>query len=243
MVGGSNLYEGDDLNLGIQGKTALVVGASRGIGEAIANELREEGCKVYTVARTGKVDFLMDLMPEGATDLLIAAMSLNPPDIIVHVVGGSMGLTSHLLPAADWAQVWRLNLGIAIDLNRAYLRHMADRKWGRIIHLSSNATRIGSGYGPYTSAKAAVEGYVRQVGREIAEDGVVMTAVAPGIVPTPGRYFDKMSGDDRDAYFNHYIPMGRFGVPQDVAKVVAFLASEHSAYMAGSIVQVDAGAR
>ncbi len=231
------------MNLGIQGRTALVVGASRGIGEAIANELREEGCKVYTVARSGKVDFLMDLMPVGATDLLVAAMSMNQPDIIVHVVGGSMGLTSALLPATDWAKVWRLNLGIAIDINRAYLRPMAVKKWGRIIHLSSNAPRLGSGYGPYTSAKAALDGYVKQVSREVSKDGVIMTAVAPGIVPTPGRHFASMGEVEREAYFDSYLPIRRFGVPQDVAKVVAFLASEHSAYMAGAIVQVDAGAR
>ena len=231
------------MNLGIQGKTALVVGASRGIGEAVAKELRDEGCKVYTVARTGNVDFLMDLMPEGATDLLIAAMSLNPPDIIVHVVGGSMGLIDAFLPSSDWAKVWRLNLGIAHDLNRVYMTSMSKKKWGRIIHLSSNTTRISSGYGPYTSAKAAVEGYVKKVGRHVAEHGIVMTAVAPGIVPKEGSYFTSLSEEDREAYFNHYIPMGRFGIPQDVAKVVAFLASEHSAYMAGSIVQIDAGAR
>ena len=231
------------MNLGITGRIALVVGASKGVGQEIANELREEGCRVFTVARTGKVDFLMDLMPYGSVEILTAAMTLNPPDIIVHVVGGSMGITSPLLPSSDWAKVWRLNLGIAHDINRIYFPAMSAKKWGRIIHLSSNATRLGSGYGPYTSAKAAVEGYVKQVGRDVAKDGIVMTAVAPGIMPTPGKYFASLDEERREAYFDSYLPIRRFGEPKDVAKLVAFLASEHSAYMAGSIVQVDAGAR
>ena len=231
------------MNLGIEGRTALVVGASKGIGLEIAREFKAEGCRVYTVSRHGPTDFMMDLMPEGAVELLTAAMSLHPPDIIVHVVGGSQGLISALLPASDWSKVWRLNLGIAHDINRVYIPVMASNKWGRIIHLSSNATRIGSGYCPYTSAKAALEGYVKSVSREFSKDGVIITAVSPGIVLTPGRYYASLDSKQQEDYFNKYIPIQRFGRAEEVAKVVAFLASDHAAYMAGSIVQVDAGAR
>jgi 3-oxoacyl-[acyl-carrier protein] reductase len=231
------------MNLGIEGRVALVVGASKGLGLEIARELKAEGCRVYTVSRTGQTDFNMDLMAQGATDLLITGLTLTPPDIIVHVLGGSQGLSGTLLPSTDWARVWRLNLGIAHDLNAAFIPLMQRNKWGRIIHISSNATRIGSGYCPYTSAKAALEGYVKSVSREFSKDGVIITAVSPGIVYTPGRYFASLDQKEQEAYFNSYIPTHRFGRAEEVAKAVAFLASEHSAYMAGSIVQIDGGAR
>lgn len=231
------------MNLGIEGRTALVVGASKGIGLEVARELRAEGCKVYTVSRSGKTDFNLDLMSYGSVDLLVHGLKLVPPDIIVHVVGGSQGITNTLLPANDWAKVWRLNIGIAHDINRVYIPMMQSNKWGRIIHLSSNATRIGSGYSPYTSAKAALEGYVKSVSREFSKDGVIITALAPGIVHTPGRYFASLDQKEQEEYFNKYIPIQRFGSAEEVAKAAAFLASEHAAYMAGAIVQIDGGAR
>ena len=231
------------MNLGIEGRTALVVGASKGIGLECARELRAEGCKVFTVSRSGASDFNMDLMSHGSVDLLVTGLTLTPPDIIVHVVGGSQGLTSTLLPSSDWERVWRLNLGIAHDINRVYIPMMQRNKWGRIIHLSSNAQRVGSGYAPYTSAKAALDGYVKQVSREFSKDGVIISAVAPGIVHTPGRYFASLDEKQAQEYFDKYLPIHRFGKAEEVAKVVAFLASDHAAYMAGAIVQFDAGAR
>ena len=231
------------MNLGIEGRAALVVGAGRGIGLEITRELKAEGCKVYTVSRTGKTDFLMDLMQESQPALLVAALALTPPDIIIHVLGGSQGITAPLAPASDWAKVWKLNLGIAHDINAAFIPLMQRNKWGRIVHLSSNATRVGTGYCPYTSAKAALEGYVRSVSREFSKDGVIITAVAPGIVHTPGRYWASLDSKEQEAYFQKYIPIQRFGRAEEVAKMVVFLASDHAAYLAGGIINMDGGAR
>lgn len=227
------------MRLGIEGRTALVVGSSRGIGLEILRELRAEGCKVIGVSRTDGVD----LMPTGAPERFCDSIKATPPDIIVHVLGGSQGVTQTLLPSSDWARVWRLNLGIAHDINRAFIPRMQLNKWGRIVHISSNAPRIGIGYCPYTSAKAALDGYVKTVSREYSKDGVILTAVAPGIVHTEGRYYASLDSKQQEEYFNKYIPAHRFGRAEEVAKVVAFLASEHSAYMAGSIVTIDGGAR
>lgn len=225
------------MNLGIEGRTALVVGASRGIGLEIARELRAEGCKVVTVSRTEGVD----LMPEGAPEAYCA--TIQPPDIIVHVIGGSQGITGTLAASSDWSKVWRLNIGIAHDINCAFIPMMQRNKWGRIVHITSSATRTGTGYAPYHSAKAALEGYVRIVSREFSKDGVIITAVAPGVLHTPGRYYASLDSAEQEAYFNSYLPTHRFGRAEEVARVVGFLASEHAAYMAGSIVQIDGGAR
>ncbi len=231
------------MNLGIEGRTALVVGASRGIGLEIARELRVEGCKVYTVSRSGKTDFNMDLMEDGQVEALITALDAVPPDIIVHVLGGSQGITKTLLPSSEWAKVWRLNLGIAHDLNCAFIPNMQRNRWGRIVHISSNAPRVGMGYCPFSSAKAALDGYVKVVSKEFSKDGVIINAVAPGIVHTPGRYYASLDEKQKDEYFNKYIPIQRFGRAEEIAKLVVYMASDHAGYMAGSIAAIDGGAR
>ena len=240
------------MNLGISDRLALIVGASRGIGMEIARELWAEGCKVISVARSlessdvdRRITLRRDLMPQGEPERLVEYVEARygMPDIIVHVLGGSQGITSMLAPSGDWAKVWRLNLGIAHDLNRCFLPEMQKSRWGRIVHISSNAHRIGVGYCPYSSAKAALDGYVKGVSKEVSKDGVIVAAVAPGIVHTPGRYFAKLDSKQQEEYFNAYIPTQRFGRAEEVAKVVTFLASDHSSYMAGSIVAIDGGAR
>ena len=225
------------MNLGIEGRTALVVGASRSIGLEVVRELRAEGCKVITASRTEGID----LFPEGAPEAF--CQSIRVPDIIVHAIGGSQGITDTLATSADWHKVWRLNLGIAHDINRAFIPMMQRNKWGRIIHISSNAPRLGMGYCPFVSAKAALDGYVKSVSKEFSKDGVIISAVAPGIIHTPGRYFASLDSKQQEEYFNKYIPIQRFGRAEEVAKVIAFLASEHASYMAGSIVTIDGGAR
>ena len=231
------------MDLGISGRTALVVGASKGIGLECARELKAEGCRVFTVSRTGRTDFNMDLSVEGQGELLTTALTLTPPEIIVHVLGGSQGLTDPLMSSKDWQKVWNLNLGIAHDINRVFIPVMQRNKWGRIIHLSSKAADGSVGYCPYASSKAALNGYVKSMSREFSKDGVIISAVSPGTIHTQGRYFASLSKQEREAYFEKYIPIQRFGRAEEVAKVVTFLASEHAAYMAGAIVQVDGGQR
>ena len=120
---------------------------------------------------------------------------------------------------------------------------MQRNKWGRIVYITSSATRTWTGYAPYTSAKYALEGYVKIASREFSKDGVIITAVSPGVVHTPGRYYASLDSAEQEAYFNSYLPTHRFGRAEEVARVVAFLSSEHSAYMAGAIVAIDGGAR
>ncbi len=248
------------MDLGIKDRLALVTGAGRGMGRAIAAVLAREGARVALVARTeSQLDetlrecggagrhrkLVMDLTAEGAAAKLAGSLAgMGEPDIIVHNVGGSMGVTQTLGPSEDWMKVWRFNVGIAHELNRLYIPGMVERRWGRVVHLSTLSTTTYNGYAAYVSAKCALDGYVKTVSREVSKDNVILSAVAPGAIYTEGRFFAKISKEDPAAledYLKNHLPIRRLGQAQEVAPVVAFLCSEAASFMAGAIVGVDGG--
>ena len=234
------------MNLGISGKRALVVGASKSIGLAVAAELWTLGCNVTGIARSKPENMpyrniQADLTHRNTLDAVCD--TIGDFDIVVHAIGGSAGMTQTWGNADHWEPVWRLNLGIPHDINRIVVPGMIERGWGRIVHISSISTKAHIGYAPYQSAKAAVEGYVQAVGKELAPTGVVMTCVAPGVIWTEGRHFANMSESERNEYIKNFIPAGRLGRAEEVAQVIAFLCSESSSYMSGSIIRVDGAGR
>ena len=252
------------MNLNIENKVALVTGASRGIGRAIAVGLAQEGVRMLLVARSRleleelraqiSIDgtehhcFVIDLMAEnGPTSLLTAIKSVGgSPDIIVHNLGGSLGLSQIFSPTEDWQRVWRFNVGIGHELNCAFVPAMIKKKWGRIVHLSTLATHTYTGNAPYISAKCALDGYVKTLSREVAKHNVIISAVAPGAIYTEGRYFAKIQNEEPEtlaAYLRQNLPTGRLGVPEDIAPIVAVLCSDHASFMAGSIISIDGAGR
>lgn len=232
------------MDLGIEGKLALVVGASRGMGKAVAGELEAAGCRVLRASRSAG-DYLVDLTDGQQVAELVDKIRDREgvPDIVVHVAGGSMGIRDEMLPWSEWAKVAQLNLGAAHDINRAFLPTMAERGWGRIVHFSSNGVKLGTGRAPYISAKHAVEGYVQIMSRLYAHRGVVITAVSPGPIYTPGLFIYSQNEEWTKAFMEKYVPMGRWGRDEEVAGAVAFLCSERASYMAGSIVDISGGMR
>lgn len=250
------------MDLGLNGKIALVTGASKGIGRAIALKLAEEGARLAIVARTAEAlgavhaslaggasrhrAFALDLMADGGVERLIKAVTaeLGAPEIIVHNLGGSLGVFQAMAPTDDWRKVWQFNLGIAHELNRAFLPGMAARKWGRVVHLSTLSTTTYNGAAAYVSAKCAVDGYVKAINREFSKDNVIVSAVAPGAIYSEGRHFAKLQKEDPAAlreYFKQHLPIQRLGTAEEIAPVVAFLCSNHASFMAGSIVGIDGG--
>jgi len=250
------------MNLGISGRVALVTGASRGIGRAIALALAKEGARTIVVARSK--DLLESVKKEMSggqgrhicipLDLQLAdgPSRLNDilnengvaPEIIVHNLGGSLGVTQTFAPVDDWKTVWHFNVGVAHELNRLLIPHMIDRKWGRIVHLSTLATSTHDGYAAYTSAKSALDGYVKVVSREVSKHNVLLNAIAPGLVYLEGRHYAKLqreNPEELEKYFDNHLPMRRMASAEEIATVVSFLCSEHAAYMSGSIVRVDGG--
>jgi NAD(P)-dependent dehydrogenase (short-subunit alcohol dehydrogenase family) len=243
------------LDLGIKGKTALVVGASRGVGRAVALKLADEGCKVIAVARSedslltlpDSIDIVVqDMMDGRGAEFLVNSVlgRAVSPDIIYYCIGGSYGdIKDWRSFACDYQKVWQFNLGIAIELNNAFVPHMLEKKWGRVVMTSTDGTKCNSGNAPYTSAKFALEGYVKTVSKVWAKDNVILTAVAPGHVYTPGRFMYSQDELWTKEYMKHHAPIERWAADEEIAKVVTFLCSEHSSYMAGSIVRVDGGSR
>ena len=242
------------MNLGIAGKHVLVIGASRGMGRAVAEALAAEGCSVYGVAREsielrtlercGARSRACNVMDRGELSLLIETLrTSSPPDIIVHVAGGSVGIRDSLSSTDDMLKVWMANLGYAHEINRAFLPSMKAKGWGRIVHFSSNGVKLATGNVPYISAKGAVESYVRNMSRIYAPDGIVISAVSPGPIHTPGIFMYDQDEAWTKAFFAKYMPIGRWGQASEVAGAVALLCSEHASYMAGAIVPVDGGMR
>ena len=250
------------MDLGITDKIALVTGASRNIGRAIAVALAREGARLILVARSADAleslrkeiatpqrphhCYAIDLMAPGGLAKLVEAITRDhgAPDIMVHNLGGSYSVFQTFASSDDWRNVWQYNLGIGHELNRAFIPAMRKKRWGRIVHLSTLSTKTFNGYAPHVAAKCAVDGYVNAVQREVAGDNVVICAVAPGAILIEGRHFAKLQKENPAAlqdYFKNHLPAHRLGTPEDVGGVVSFLCSEYAGFMSGSIVRVDGG--
>ncbi len=249
------------MDMGIAGKTALVTGASRGLGASICRNLAAEGVRIVAVARTEAqlIDLVgglprekahlavaIDLAESAAAHDLIAHLdSLGiEPDIIVNNVGGTLDLNDPLGSAAELLAVWHLNLGLAVDINRRYIPGMRNRQWGRICHISSISALENQGPPSYCAAKAALNAYVRSLARYVSRDNVILTGVMPGAVLTEGGYWDEASRRRPDhvrRYLDERMAIGRFGSEEEISALVTFLTSEHASFCVGSILLADGG--
>lgn len=249
------------MDLKIKDRLALVTGSSRGIGRAIALELAKEGARVVLVARSTEPlqavkhelagaperhhAFALDLMTDGGVAHLCEEITkLGALDIMVHNLGGSNGVFKTFASSDDWKNVWQFNVGVSHELNRVFIPLMVQRRWGRVVHLSTLSTTTYNGYAAYVSAKCALDGYVKTVNREVSKDNVIVSAVAPGAIWSEGRHFAKLEKEDPAAlqdYFKNHLPINRLGRAEEIASVAAFLCSDQASFMAGSIVGIDGG--
>jgi len=250
------------MKLDLNGKHVLVTGASQGIGRAIALGFAAEGACVSVAARrapplsalvaemggetAGHGFCAIDLMlPDGPARFVDEAVRRRGPvSIVVHNVGGTMGSGDTLPSADEAARVWRFNAGIALDINRLVVPDMTERKWGRLIHLSSDSAVTGRGRTAYGAAKAYLNAYVRSMGRELARNNVIASAVMPGALDTPEGVWRQRMAEDPSAvstYLRFYQPIGRLGAMAEIVPFVLLLASDHGGFAAGAVLPITGG--
>lgn len=250
------------MDLGIRGKFALVTGAGRGLGEGICKTLAREGARILAVARTSSdLGILLETIGGAASEHLCLSVDLAAsdgparlvdfvqtrslvPEIIVNNVGGNLSFKDPLGSVDEWRQVMRINVEIALEINRAFIPAMRDRKWGRICHVSSISALENQGPPAYCAAKAALNAYVRSLGRYVSVDNVILTSVMPGAVFTENGYWDVASREHPDhveKYLKERMAIRRFGRVEEISELVAFLCSDLSSFCVGSCVLADGG--
>lgn len=250
----------------VQDKVAVVTGAAKGLGAAIALRLAEEGAKLMlgdidadglktsaekVKAAGAEVEILVgDVTEEGPAAALIqgALDRFGQLDILVNNVGGSRNSKIWEMPVEDWDHTVKLNLRGTFLCTRAAVPHMMERKQGKIICLSSGAregtpwTAYYQGGSAYSACKAGVHGFIRDVSLELAEYNINVNAVAPGPIDTEkaGAVLRQMN-ETVEYSPNHMTPLGRLGQPKEVADAVLFLASDEASYISGHTLAVAGG--
>jgi 3-oxoacyl-[acyl-carrier protein] reductase len=238
----------------LEGRCALVTGASGGIGGEIAKALARQGARV---ALSGtRVDALEKLKAElgeaalvtpgdlgdaAATDKLFkdAEAALGQVDILVNNAGLTRDNLALRMKDEDWQKVLDVNLTAAFRLSRAALRGMMKRRWGRIVGITSIVGVTGNpGQANYAAAKAGMIGMSKALAAEVASRGITVNCVAPGFIATP--MTDALS-DEQKARLLGAIPAGRLGASADVAAAVVYLASDEGAYVTGQTLHVNGG--
>jgi len=238
----------------LSGKTALVTGASGGIGAAIARALHGQGAVVaLSGTRREALDALAaelvdrvhvlpaDLaVPEAAAELIAAAEAATGG---VHILVNNAGLTKDGLALrmsdADWAKVLDVDLAAPFRLSRAALKFMLRRKAGRIINIGSVVGSTGNaGQANYAAAKAGLIGLTKALAQEVASRGITVNLIAPGFIATP--MTDALT-EAQKAALAEKIPLGRLGAPADIAAAVVYLAAEEAGWITGATLHVNGG--
>jgi len=232
----------------LEGKVALVTGASRGIGRAIAAELAKQGARVIGTATTedgaknvpgaGRV---LNVRDTAQCDALVESVQKEFGDILVLVNNAAVTRDNLALRMkdADWDEVIETDLRAVFRLSRAVMRGMMKARWGRIINITSVVGAAGNpGQANYAAAKAGVVGMTKSLARELGSRNITVNCVAPGFIDTD---MTRALPEASRAALLAQIPLGRLGEPQDVAAAVAYLASPGGGYVTGAVLHVNGG--
>ena len=238
-----------------ESRVALVTGATRGIGKAIAQELAEAGHTVVGTATSdagadtisthlaewGGMGIRLDVSDSEAVKAAVVMITerFGAPTILVNNAGITRDNLMMRMKDDEWADVIGTNLNPLFTVSKACLRGMTKARWGRIVNISSVVAQMGNaGQANYAASKAGAEGMSRAMAKELGSRAVTVNCVAPGFIDTD---MTKVLTDDQRSLMLGQIPLGRLGEPEEIAKVVAFLASDSGAYITGETIHVNGG--
>lgn len=250
------------MDLSLRDKVAIITGSSRGLGKAMAMQLAEEGCRVVICARQEAAlqETARELQQRGAQVLALTLDITKPEhaqllareslarfgriDILINNAGGNRRGAFAERTDAEWEEVLALNLTAHVRVSRAVIPHMQVQRSGAIIFISSIFGREsgGEGLALYNTTKSGVISLAKIMAVELARDNIRVNSVAPGSIRFPGGSWDKRCLQDPQGmaeFVKREIPLGRFGTAEEVANVVAFLASERASWVSGACVTVD----
>ncbi len=238
----------------LSGKTALVTGATGGIGGAIAKALHAQGAIVGISGRNearlkelaGELGERVHVLPADLGDVAqvealvkSASEAMGSINILVNNAGLTKDNLSLRMKPEEWDEVIRVNLTATFLLAQACQRGMMKARWGRIINISSVVGTTGNpGQCNYVASKAGLAGWTKAMAAEIASRNVTVNCIAPGFIATP---MTDVLTDDQKAKINASIPMARMGGPEDIAAATVYLASEEAAYVTGQTIHVNGG--
>lgn len=252
------------LSVDLRGKLSLVTGSSRGIGQAIALNLATNGSDVIVNYQTSEaqahevvekirslgvqsVGFQADVSSVKEVERMIQAIEQQMRaniDILVNNAGTPLRLSSiEDISLELWNRVIAINLTGAMLCSRCIIPGMKEKKWGRIINVSSISARSGGGPGgiPYASSKAGLSGFTKGLAKELGPTGITVNAIAPGVIMT--EIHEKFSTKESLKSLKKLTPLGRLGKPEDVSGAVLFLASESASYITGETIAINGGLR
>ncbi len=242
----------------LKGKTAVVTGSSRGIGKAIALKLADLGANIVlnSTPASDAIDAVeKEIREKGVKALTIKcnvgcfkevqemfetiSKNFDSIDILVNNAGITKDNLLIRMSEEDWNEVIDTNLKSVFNCAKAAAKYMIKQKSGKIINISSVSGLVGApGQANYSSAKAGMIGFTKAAAKELASRGITVNAVAPGFIES--RMTDKLSDALKEEYMRN-IPLKRFGTPDDVANLTAFLASDKSNYLTGQVIHIDGG--
>jgi 3-oxoacyl-[acyl-carrier protein] reductase len=239
------------MRIDLNGKTALVTGASRGIGEAIARALGAAGAHVLCAARSADrvrdiaaaignaTPVELDIAAADVRDKVKALLEQRSIEILVNNAGITEDdLFIRMKPEA-WTNVLRTNLDSAFHITQEVVKKMIRARWGRVINISSVVGLMGNpGQANYAASKAALIGFTKSLALEIGSRNVTVNAIAPGFIRTA---MTDALGDEARAKLEERIALRRLGTPEDIAGAVVFLASEQASYITGTVLNVSGG--
>jgi len=232
-------------------KTALVTGASRGIGKAIAEKLKADNYKVLgtatsdsgvdTLNSNGIEGHLLDLNSKDSIENFWSKLESDNKTISVLVNNAGITRDNIILRMSDeeWSDIMNVHLYGTFQLSKRALKMMLKNKWGRIINISSASASIGNrGQSNYAAAKAGVEAFTKSLAKEVGKRDITINAVAPGFISTDMTENNKGVNAD---YLVKEIPLGRFGKPEEVASLISFMCSDGASYITGQTIHINGG--